>query len=198
MAKCPACRSTRIYRGYRPAPLLLRLFFIHDFLCENCNLQFRRFSLTPPRSRRRRSKKNTSHSHQSSHSTEGASSVTVPESRPTPQPLNTPVLAQAQSATGSGLGQAVPSKPMTSQKEPPSPPTPIPEQWPTPAQALEEYESRRHSHRSHQVCPHCGAADTERRRRKLWEKAIFAFTNIRAYQCRICGADFYARRKKKT
>ncbi|HEX4947448.1 MAG TPA: hypothetical protein VFZ34_12320 [Blastocatellia bacterium] len=69
-------------------------------------------------------------------------------------------------------------------------------QWEMPAEALEEFESRR-SHRSHQVCPSCGTTDTERRRRKLWEKAAFAFTSIRAYKCRICGLDFYARRKPK-
>jgi hypothetical protein len=107
------------------------------------------------------------------------------------------LLAQAQSAAASGFGQAVPSQPMSSQKEPPSQPTTVQGQWQMPAEALEEFESRRRTHRSHQVCPNCGATDTERRRRRLWEKAIFVFTTIRAYQCRICGADFYARRKKK-
>ncbi|MFN7927533.1 MAG: hypothetical protein U0Y68_06245 [Blastocatellia bacterium] len=71
-------------------------------------------------------------------------------------------------------------------------------QWQMPAQEFEELQGKRRSHhRSHQICPSCGATDTERRRRKLWEKVVFAFTNIRAYQCRICGADFYARRKNK-
>lgn len=189
MAKCPACRSTRVYKGYRPAPLLLRLFFIHDFLCENCNLQFRGFSLTPPRSRRRKGKKRSEYS--TSHSAVAESSTATQDAIPT-----NPLLAQAKSATASGVSQVLPATSMPPHKDP-LPPSTIQGQWQMPAQALEELEGKRRSHRSHQVCPSCGATDTERRRRKLWEKAIFVFTTIRAYQCRICGADFYARRKKK-
>jgi ribosomal protein L32 len=189
MAKCPACHSTRVYKGYRPAPLLLRLFLIHDFLCENCNLQFRQFSLTPPRSRRSRSKKTTTPS-PSFQASEAGSAVTVQDSI-------SPLLVPSPSAAAAGPRQPpVPPTAVTSQPPPPSPPT-IQGQWQMPAEALEEYEKSRRSHRSHQVCPHCGATDTERRRRKMWEKFLFSFTTIRAYQCRICGADFYARRKKK-
>ncbi len=192
MAKCPACRSTRVYKGYRPAPFLLRIFFIHEFLCENCNLQFRAFSITPPRSRRRKGKKTSESSPRSSPSADLEPSVVRQEA----MPMN-PLLAQAKSAAASGIGQSLPVTSVTSQKEPPAPPPTVQGQWQIPAQAFEELESHRRSHRSHQVCPSCGATDTERRRRKLWEKAIFAFTNMRAYKCRICGADFYARRKKK-
>ena len=189
MAKCPACRSTRVYKGYRPAPLLLRLVFIHDFLCENCNLQFRGFSLTPPRSRRRKSKKSSDHSSQTSYSPNLEATVAQQEIA-----RNNPLLAQAQSAAA--VSQALPTPPRPAQQEPPAPPK-VQGQWQMPAQEFEELETKRRSHRSHQVCPSCGATDTERRRRKLWEKAIFAFTDMRAYKCRICGADFYARRKKK-
>lgn len=185
MAKCPACRSTRVYKGYRPAPLLLRLFFFHEFLCENCNLQFRGFSLLPPRSRRRKSK-------QSSDSTSHNSVYVEPVTQDVAQP--NPFRAQAKSAAASGLSQGV----STTMPVPKDPPATRQNQWKMPATEFEELQNKRRSHhRSHQVCPSCGATDTERRRRKLWEKVVFAFTNIRAYQCRICGADFYARRKKK-
>ena len=188
MAKCPACRSTRVYKGYRPAPLLLRLFFFHDFLCENCNLQFRGFSLIPPRSRRRKGKKSSD----SSPPTAPHPAVAIQESRQ----MN-PRLAQAKSAAASGRSQSLPTVSMPSKKEPPVSPATIHGQWQIPAQEFEELETKRRSHRSHQVCPSCGATDTERRKRKLWEKAIFVFTTLRAYKCRICGSDFYARRKKK-
>lgn len=190
MANCPACRSTRVYKGYRPAPLFLRIFFIHDFLCENCNLQFRGFSLTPPRSRRRKGKKSSDQSQTSSGYAEAKPSVAATDSLQT-----NPSMAQANRASASGMSQALPATSMPSHKQPP-PHSTVQGQWQMPAQELEQLEGKRR-HRSHQVCPTCGATDTERRRRKLWEKAIFAFTTIRAYQCRICGADFYARRQNK-
>ena len=197
MAKCPACRSNRVYKGYRPAPLLLRLLRIHEFLCENCNLQFRGFSILPPRSRSRKGKKSSSQ--KSSRIIEPDPPVKITESasqsqsRTYPQP--NPLMAQAASAGTSSASQTLPPKAMPTQNE--SAKTTIKGQWEMPAEALEDIEKSRRSHRSHQVCPNCGATDTERRRRKMWEKAAFAFTTIRAYKCRICGSDFYARRKQK-
>ena len=215
MAKCPACRSKRVYKGYRPAPLLLRLIRIHDFLCENCNLQFRAFSILPPRSRSRKGKNSKHHSHHQQESQtqthqhqapssmpkmEAQAPINLGESNSVPQTRRKPLMAKATSAAASSVSQTLPpKKPMTSQNDPPKsePPPTIKAQWEMPADVLEELQTKRHAHRSHQVCPSCGATDTERRRRKMWEKAAFAFTNIRAYQCRICGADFYARRKPK-
>lgn len=43
--KCPKCRSSRIRRGYKRAPLPLRLFGIHYLLCDHCNLLFTGFVL---------------------------------------------------------------------------------------------------------------------------------------------------------
>ncbi len=199
MAKCPACRSDRVYKGYRPAPILLRLFRIHEFLCENCNLQFRGFSLLSPRSRSRKGKK--SNSQKSSRIIEPDSPATITESAPVSQPRANPqpnpLMAQAASAGGaSGASQSLPPKAMPTQSE--SAKATIKGQWEMPAEALDDLEKSRRSHRSHQVCPNCGATDTERRRRKMWEKAAFVFTTIRAYKCRICGSDFYARRKHKS
>ncbi len=199
MAKCPACRSERVYKGYRPAPLLLRLLRIHDFLCENCNLQFRGFSILSPRSRTRKGKKNQSQ--QSSRIIEPDTPIKIteptPVSPPRTNPQSKPLLAQTASVAASGVSQPLPPpKARPAQSEPVN--QTIKGQWQMPAEALEELETSRRSHRSHQICPHCGATDTERRRRRLWEKAAFALTAIRAYKCRICGSDFYARRKQKT
>jgi hypothetical protein len=43
--RCPKCRGSRIRRGYRPTPLLLRLFGIHNLLCDHCNLLFKGFAV---------------------------------------------------------------------------------------------------------------------------------------------------------
>lgn len=198
MVKCPACRSDRVYKGYRPAPLLLRLIRIHEFLCEGCNLQFRAFSLLSPRSRRRKGKNRKDHSQDNVRLIEPNPQVKIVEPVPVPQknPHANPLLAQATSAGAMSVTPSLPppAKPAASEAAKPT----IKAQWQMPAEALEELETRRQSHRSHQTCPQCGTSDTERRRRKLWEKVAFAFTSIRAYKCRICGEHFYARRKPKT
>ncbi len=43
--KCPKCRSSRIQRGYKPSPLIFRLFGIYNLLCDHCNLLFTGFAL---------------------------------------------------------------------------------------------------------------------------------------------------------
>jgi hypothetical protein len=43
--KCPKCRSSRIRKGYKPTPLLLRLVGIHYLLCNHCNLLFTGFAV---------------------------------------------------------------------------------------------------------------------------------------------------------
>jgi hypothetical protein len=43
--RCPKCRSSRIRRGYKPTPLLLRMVGIHYLLCNHCNLLFTGFAV---------------------------------------------------------------------------------------------------------------------------------------------------------
>lgn len=43
--KCPKCRSSRIRKGYKPTPLILRLVGIHYLLCNHCNLLFTGFAV---------------------------------------------------------------------------------------------------------------------------------------------------------
>lgn len=43
--RCPKCNSTRIRRGYKPTPLLMRIFGIYNLLCDHCNLLFRGFAI---------------------------------------------------------------------------------------------------------------------------------------------------------
>lgn len=211
MAKCPACTSKRVYKGYRLAPLPLRLVRIHEFLCEDCNLQFRAFSVLPPKTRRRKNgnKKNKhTQTDASSVSQVEAQEYTATVRQTNSTPIEKLMVAQAPSAksASASVNQTVSATPVPP-SEPPAPAPPAKTaapQWQMSAQQLEEAAARhssgesKRSHRSHQVCPHCGATDTERRRRKLWEKIAFAFTTIRAYNCRICGGDFYAKRKVKS
>lgn len=43
--RCPKCRSSRIRKGYKPTPLILRLVGIHYLLCNHCNLLFTGFAV---------------------------------------------------------------------------------------------------------------------------------------------------------
>jgi hypothetical protein len=43
--RCPKCKSSRIRRGYKPSPLLLRIFGIYNLLCDHCNLLFKGFAV---------------------------------------------------------------------------------------------------------------------------------------------------------
>lgn len=42
---CPKCRSSRVRRGYRPTPFLLKLIGRYNLLCDGCNLEFRGFAV---------------------------------------------------------------------------------------------------------------------------------------------------------
>jgi hypothetical protein len=55
--RCPKCKSSRIRRGYKPTPVLLRMFGIYNLLCNHCNLLFTGFAVpgtVPKHSRRKR------------------------------------------------------------------------------------------------------------------------------------------------
>ncbi len=43
--KCPKCRSSRIRRGYKPTPLVMRMVGIYHLLCNHCNLLFTGFAV---------------------------------------------------------------------------------------------------------------------------------------------------------
>lgn len=57
--RCPKCKSSRIRRGYKPTPLLLRMFGIYNLLCDHCNLLFKGFAMpgtVPKHSKKRRTR----------------------------------------------------------------------------------------------------------------------------------------------
>ena len=43
--RCPKCKSSRVRRGYKPTPLVLRMFGIYNLLCDHCNLLFTGFAI---------------------------------------------------------------------------------------------------------------------------------------------------------
>ena len=147
MAKCTACQSERVYRGYRRAPLILRLMRIHEYLCENCNLQFRAFSILGPRTRKRKKhKKDQPENNSFSVEYKAPTSVAETVVRTT---INQPVTIQSAASTN--------TSPMTAKPEIPKPSSTIKAQWEMPADALKEHEEKqksKRSARSHQVCPH--------------------------------------------
>ncbi len=44
MKHCPRCHSGRVQRGYHDPPLPLRLLGLRELLCNNCGLEFKKFS----------------------------------------------------------------------------------------------------------------------------------------------------------
>ena len=181
MASCPSCGSKKIYQGYRTAPLLYRIFRLHEFLCEGCNLQFRAFSFKHPRRKTRRQKPPV----------ESLFIIRQQETAPSSAAASSASQLSAGGSLNTGVAVAPPASnvPDTSQL------TAKMREWKAQAQQGSQSGQRR-NYRSHHNCPQCGSTDTERRRRKLWERVVFYFSQIRAYQCRICGTDFYARRKR--
>ncbi len=65
--KCPRCASRRIRSGYRPTPLIKKIFCRFNLLCDNCNWVFTGFAVPgtlgrsrpkPPRSRSKKPEAN--------------------------------------------------------------------------------------------------------------------------------------------
>jgi ribosomal protein L37AE/L43A len=165
--KCPSCGSSRVRKGYRTPALPLRLLFIRDLLCDHCNYQFRAFSLRPPAKHSRK---------RSQHKTDRFNLSPEAEVR---------LFEQGFSRTQGDVQPAAP------------PPQPVGSSGSLEGQAsvatrLAPHTAKR-QHGYH-PCPYCGSLQTRRRHRKLWERLVFYFTNIRAYRCLNCSASFYARK----
>jgi predicted RNA-binding Zn-ribbon protein involved in translation (DUF1610 family) len=179
MIVCPSCGSTRIRNDYRPAPLMLRVIFIRALLCDYCNLQFRAFSLAPPRSGRK------------PHSIANTIIKEVQIERP-------PLKIQRKSDL-SGLG---PAEDDGSIPESAAAIIPIQSDLRTEIARVQEARNAKEAQeanlpKEHQkasaACPECGSSWVRRRQRSGLERAIFAFTNHKAFICRSCDASFYAR-----
>ncbi len=179
MKVCPSCGSSKIRNGYLRPPLLLRLLFIREFLCEGCNREFRTFALHPAKSRGVRMRRKANRFNQApavdlSLLNQAARNV-KPAATPTfncdPVAI-TPPTRMEQAEMRLPVGQR-----------------------PSTAATLRPTKKRPSSH-ADRPCPHCGAHDTRRRHRQIWERMVLYFTEIRTYSCQSCGASFYARREQ--
>jgi hypothetical protein len=54
--RCPKCKSKRIRLGYHPTPLLLKIIFRYNLLCDDCNWEFNGFAIPGTVSRRAKKK----------------------------------------------------------------------------------------------------------------------------------------------
>lgn len=43
--RCPKCKSDRVRLGYRSTPMLLKLLFRYNLLCDQCNWEFSGFAI---------------------------------------------------------------------------------------------------------------------------------------------------------
>jgi hypothetical protein len=58
--RCPKCKGDRIRQGYQPTPLLLKMAFIQNLLCNDCNWEFKGFAVPGTVSRKTKKKRNHS------------------------------------------------------------------------------------------------------------------------------------------
>jgi rubrerythrin len=209
MVSCPACGSSRIRNDYKPAPAVLRIFFIRALLCDYCNRQFKAFSLREPRNRGRR---HSSHKPAVMESPEPTPTPTVDLSRlkekiegvkqsesmvqsEPPQRLTINLAAlMLQSKTQQEVsGAIVEQNPRTTDLR-----TEITRLY---AQGVKEKEQGdRTSPRREQsaetamhICTHCGSSDVKKRHRTVLEKLAFSVTDHKAFTCRSCGETFYSK-----
>lgn len=171
MAVCPSCGSSRVRRGYQPVPFPLRMLGIRELLCDNCNYLYRAFSPLPPKSHHRRHTERRTEPSLASH----------PPALDTLDKDNLHKLDKEAPIHGkSPLYQARP--PLLIDLPPAVDPA---------------ADARAHFRHNARICPQCGSDQTKRRRRRLWERAVFAFSDKRPYTCLSCDASFYDRQHPK-
>ncbi len=56
--RCPKCKSSRVRQGYRPTPILLKIAFTYNLLCDECNWEFIGFAIPGTVTKKTKKKKN--------------------------------------------------------------------------------------------------------------------------------------------
>lgn len=198
MAVCPSCKSTRIRNDYKPAPIWLRVLGIRALLCDHCNRQFRAFQLRAPRGGRPRSVKRMrgaeaevelnslrrSVAEAQNEKVESLDRVTLslhPE-----RSAETVREVAGEVVTGPGLPASRDIRTQVlrlhAQGENVMVERPLVPAVPAPAES--------------NGLPRCSACDSKnvrRRRRTTLERATLTLANLKAFNCRDCGASFYAK-----
>jgi len=176
MALCPACGSSRIRNDYKPAPLILRIFFVRALLCDHCNHQFKVFSFTgpPPRPQQHTSSKTAGAS-----PTPAARAVDLTRLKDDGKQSEPPVQQdQRRSQTRHDLRTEIARLHAEDEK------------YRTQMKSSDQ-EQRRVV--DWLACPHCGSTNVNRRRRTVLERMVFSVTKHKAFTCRSCGEPFYSK-----
>ena len=171
MVVCPSCGSSRIRNDYRPAPLGLRMVFIRALLCDYCNLQFRAFSLAPPRHGRKHIP---------------VANTIIKEVQIERPPLKVLGPVENDGSIKESAAAIIPIQPDLRSEI-------VRVQEARNTKEAQEANLPKDQQKANAICPECGSSWVRRRQRTGLERAIFAFTNHKAFICRSCDASFYAR-----
>jgi transposase-like protein len=190
MVVCPSCKSTRIRDDYKPAPVYFRAIGFRALLCDHCNRQFRAFS--PVFSKR-------------------PVKVHYRQKANVFNPARPVDLNRLKERSTVDRQKAVQTKALTSlmqlaDREPPVSGEllePIPRNLRTQITKLNQERAKYRADQAQVVeeqrkkrlplCPHCGSQSVRQRHRKVWERAVLSFTDLKAFFCRSCNVAFYAR-----
>ncbi len=190
MAVCPSCKSTRIRDDYKPAPVYFRAIGIRALLCDHCNRQFRAFSPVLSKSPVK------DHYQQKANVFNPAPAVDLNRLK--------------ENSTGHGQKEIQTMRldyfKQLADQGPPVPGEllePIPRNLRTQITKLNQ-ERAKDGHDQAQVdevqrkktlplCPLCGSPSVRQRHRRVWERAVLSFTELKAFLCCACNGTFYAR-----
>lgn len=191
MAVCAACGSYRVRNDYKPAPWWLRLIGVRALLCDYCNHQFRAFAPLPPKTRRPRQATQKADVFNAApvvnlHQLDRRAPNAKPESQAGPARIinlnPAPLVNDQITPARNDLRTQI---------------TRLQEQGAkTEGEHVESAENTEPAATSASTCPACGSQNLKRRPRNTVEKAVLSFTAHKAYNCRDCGAAFYAKKEE--
>ena len=204
MILCPACRSSRIRNDYKPAPLVLRIFFIHALLCDHCNHQFKAFSFAgaPSRSQRHLARKAAISNQASAVDLTKLNAVAngvkrseslVQQQQPRRLTIDLVALRLQSKTQQEVLGAIVIDQNALARYVLRTEITKLHAQGAKDQCYLKNSERGRPAPSATPICTHCGSTDVRRRRRKLLERIAFSVSHHKAFTCRSCGETFYSK-----
>lgn len=191
MAVCAACGSSRVRNDYKPAPWWLRLIGVRALLCDYCNHQFRAFAPLPPKTRRPRQATQKADVFNAApvvnlHQLDRRDPVAKPEPPPAPAQIinfnRAPLVREPVTPARNDLRTQITRLHAQGAK--------------AKGEQAGSSAHREPAATSVPACPECGSQNLKRRHRNPVEKAVLSFTAHKAYNCRDCGAAFYAKKEE--
>ena len=190
MIVCPSCGSSHIRNDYKPTPLALRAIGIRALLCDHCNHQFRAFSPSSPKDKAPRHNKRKADVFNPAPAVDLNQLTQIPTEQNRNKPARItltrfPITGEPQTTIAGELLEPVQSDLRTKI-------TRLYEQ--SEAELAKQNRGQLQlASSSTIICPDCGSQNVKRRRRRKFERAIFIFSDHKAYICRSCDASFYAK-----